>query len=236
MASFRSRGRKCKFESLENRRMAAGNVTTNVTHGNLIVKGDNHDNAIVITAGPLPFDVNVTGVNDNNGNPTSVDGVPNGTTTVHNIIHGLKVDMAAGNDNVTVRDVTINGKTTIKTGKGADSVTVGRADVSTNFNSSLKIKTGKDADTVIVRNTTVLGKASIKTNGAHDAVTITTSQVGKLRVGLGSGNDTLAITTTNVIVNTKLAGNKGIDLYTNGPNNFYGNNVIHTSLNGGWGG
>src|SRR5262249_21337622 len=42
-------GHRCRFESLENRCMLAGNVTASIdTHGNLIVKGDSSNKNIPI--------------------------------------------------------------------------------------------------------------------------------------------------------------------------------------------
>src|SRR5437899_10462883 len=40
--------RTLKVEQLERRAMLAGNVSVSVTGGNLIVTGDNHDNAVLI--------------------------------------------------------------------------------------------------------------------------------------------------------------------------------------------
>src|SRR3954453_14932709 len=49
--AFKTGGRKCKFESLENRQMMAGDVVRRVQAGTLVLKGDNYSNAITITAG-----------------------------------------------------------------------------------------------------------------------------------------------------------------------------------------
>ena len=52
--AFKTGGRKCTFESLENRRMLAGDVIGRVHAGTLTLKGDNLSNAITITAGADP--------------------------------------------------------------------------------------------------------------------------------------------------------------------------------------
>src|SRR5437764_13876097 len=101
MAKRRTMGRRCRFESLESRQLAAGIVTAHVTGGTLIVKGDFFGNSITVTPGANPFEVVVTGVTSN-GSPTTVNGVPNGVITLKGVIHGMKVDMGVGNNAVTV--------------------------------------------------------------------------------------------------------------------------------------
>ena len=120
MAFKRTNGRKCRFESLENRRMMAGLVTARVSGGTLEVKGDFFSNAITITPGALPFEVKVTGINDNNLLPTTVNGVVNGAITFKNVIHGMSVNLGDGNNILNVNGVSIFGKVNLKTGKGVD--------------------------------------------------------------------------------------------------------------------
>src|SRR3954452_7474939 len=71
--AFKTGGRKCKFESLENRQMMAGDVVGHVRGGTLTLKGDNFNNAITITPGAVPNSVLVTGVTPTGGTPTNVN-------------------------------------------------------------------------------------------------------------------------------------------------------------------
>src|SRR6185295_13758081 len=113
MGRKQKNGRRCRFESLENRRMLTGNVKTEVEAGSLFVKGDNFDNGITITAGPNPFEVVVTGFTVG-GNPTMVNGVPNGATTIRGVTRNVKVDLRLGNDQLQVFTLDVFGKASFK--------------------------------------------------------------------------------------------------------------------------
>jgi len=201
MGYKRKTGRRCTFEALENRRMFAGLVTARVSGGTLEVKGDFFSNAITITPGALPFEIKVTGINDLNGLPTSVNGVPNGAITFKNVIHGMKVNLGDGNNVLNVNGVTINGKVDLKTGKGVDAIAM----ATNQLKSDLTVKTNRSADTVTITNTTVRGTAKIKTGTGSDDVAVTNdpvaNRIGALKVNLGRGNDT--VTFNGVSVNTK---------------------------------
>src|SRR3954467_13861085 len=101
MSFKRKNGRQCRFESLENRQLAAGIVTAHVTGGTLLVKGDFFGNSITVAPGANPYEVVVTGVTSNGG-PTTVNGVPNGAITLKGVIHGMKINMGVGNNDVAV--------------------------------------------------------------------------------------------------------------------------------------
>src|SRR5436305_10582023 len=153
MAFKRTGGRKCKFESLETRRMFAGDVTAEVHGGTAEIEGDFFSNAVVITPGANPNEVVVTGVNDSNGLATNVNGLPNGSITLPGVIHGLEVKMGFGNDDLTMTNLTINGAVSIDTGVGVDSVTI----TGGLYKSDLEINTGRGMDMVTLTNTTIRG-------------------------------------------------------------------------------
>src|SRR4051812_7400843 len=123
MAYKRTTGRKCRFEPLENRRMFAGLVTAHVSGGTLEVRGDFFSNGVTIAPGANPFEIKVTGINANLL-PTSINGVPNGTITFKNVIHGMNVDLGAGNNILNVNGVNIFGKVNLKTGNGVDALAI----------------------------------------------------------------------------------------------------------------
>jgi Planctomycete extracellular len=220
MARFGKNGRRCRFESLEDRQMMAGDVTAQLVHGNLVVKGDNFDNAITITAGVNPFEFVVTGVPDNNGLATTVNGTST-PVTIPGVTKGLKLNMHRGNDNVTLTGVTFQGSVTLKGGAGADDIELNNATI----NHNLKIKSGNGPDTVTLTDVTVASNTKIQTGGAHDELTITGSDFGKLKVSLGKTDDTLAISGTTVTTNTSLNGNGGINTFATNLSNFFGDLV-----------
>ncbi|HEY2416044.1 MAG TPA: hypothetical protein VGI40_27630, partial [Pirellulaceae bacterium] len=115
--AFKTGGRKCKFESLENRQMMAGDVVASVHAGTLFIKGDNLSNGITITAGAIPNQVIITGTTVA-GSGTTVNGLTNTPVAVNNVTKSMKINMQAGNDVVTVNNLTVNGSTKIKGGAG----------------------------------------------------------------------------------------------------------------------
>lgn len=208
--------------------MLAGNVTATVSKGTAEIKGDNFSNAITITPGPSAFVVRVTGVNDVSGLPTSVNGTPNGVADLGGVIHGLNVNMGPGNNNVTVTNLTINGKTTIKSDGGVDRVQINAS----TFNSSFKAQLGKSADVLTMINSVVAGKATVKGGSGHDVVTLTNSNFGALKVSLGRGNDTLIVAGTTVITKSTINGGKGINPLIDAGSNFYGGTLLKKNVAG----
>jgi hypothetical protein len=226
--AFKTGGRKCKFESLENRQMMAGDVVGRVHGGTLTLKGDNFNNGITITQGAVPNSVVVTGFTPVGGTPTNVNGLPNTAVTFLNVINGLNVKLGIGNDEVAINNLNIFGKATIDMGSGADTVTINNS----RFCKALDVDMGADADSLTISNSTVDGKVDIDTGRGCDDVTITASTFGALDVNLGEDNDTVTITSTQVVTETTLDGGPGINTFVNGNSNFFGGFYTKRHLNG----
>lgn len=204
--------------------MMAGDVVASVHAGTLFIKGDNLSNGITITAGGIPNQVIVTGINAG-GVGTTVNGITNAPVAVNNVTKGMRVSMAGGNDIVTTSNLTINGVTKIKGGLGLDTVNL----LSSTFNSTLKVKLGGGADDLNVISTNVQAETNITGGKNFDDVTIVGSNFGGLNINLNEGNDNLAITNTQVITETVLNGGAGINTFVNGQSNFFG--AFYTKLN-----
>jgi large repetitive protein len=219
MTYKRTTGRKCRFETLETRRVLAGNVFATVAGGVMKIEGDRLDNRITITAGPNPFEFIVTGLTTG-GAPTQVNGVANAAVTLRFVTKGLKADLGNGNNTLTVNGITITGKVTLETGSGIDAVTVNNV----LFKKDLKIETGKNEDDITIANSTIRGTAKINSGKGSDSVLIVTSQLGALNAKLGTGNDNINILSTTTVKKTTIAGGPGIDLLFNvGASNFFAN-------------
>ena len=225
--AFKTGGRKCKFESLENRQMMAGDVMAAVHAGTLFIKGDNLSNGITITPGAIPNQVIITGINAG-GSGTTVNGLTNTAVPINNVTMDIKIKMLRGNDIVTVNNLTVNGSLKINTDGGVDTVTVNASTIC----GDLDVNTGGSADTVTVTNTLVNGEAEFRTGGDCDHLTITASTLGELDVHLEEGNDTLAITNTQVVTETSLNGDQGINTFMNGGSNFFSGIYNKKNLNG----
>ena len=237
MAYKRTNGRRCRFESLENRRMMAGLVTAQVTNsGTLLIKGDFYSNAITITPGANKWEVVVTGV-PTIGGATSVNGVPNGAITIKNVTNGLQANMGLGNDEITINNLNnnnplilhaINGKTTIKTGGGLDSVQMNASE----FNSAMKVKLGTGATCWASPTQPCWAKrrSRLRCPRRCDANRF---EIRRIKVALGKGNDNLIVAGVNVVTKTTLNGGRGIDQVTNNQNNFFGGVFNQRYLEGG---
>lgn len=190
--SFRS----FSFERLEDRRLLAGNVTAQIIKGDLVIRGDDFDNGIAITAGSVAGTIVVTGVSAG-GAATNVNGTANGAVTLSGFSDDFKIKMKGGNDTVTITSLTVR--------------------------DSLKLKLGKGNDTATLTSVTVLEDAKIKANFGDDRVTITNSVFEELGVKLGRDNDVLSITGTTVNDRTKLKGGRGANVLTLGSGNMLAN-------------
>src|SRR6188508_563541 len=105
MARPRGIGRRCLFESLEDRRLLAGDVTARISHGNVVIKGDNFANGIAITAGASAGQIVITGVNAG-GSATRVNGTSNGAITLSGFTGKLTIKMKSGDDRVSITGIT----------------------------------------------------------------------------------------------------------------------------------
>ncbi len=203
MARKRSNGRRCSFESLEDRRLLAGDVTAKIDHGNLVIKGDKLDNAITISVNG--GQISVAG---DTGTGTNINGLTTPfTTDATNFTGKLKISMGKGNDSVTIQGLTVDGNASIKLGKGNDTFS---------------------SDSLMVT-----GKTKIKTGKGDDNATITDSTLNdNLKVVMGKGDDNLAISGTTVSDNTYLNGKSGTNRLSLGAGNSLGEVVIkHFILN-----
>jgi hypothetical protein len=227
--AFTTGGRKCKFESLENRQMMAGDVVGSIHGGTLVLKGDGFNNGITINAGAVPNSIEVTGFTPTGGTPTNVNGLTNTTVTFLNVIHGLTIKMNGGNDEVTIDGVNINGLTNINMGTGVDTLLINDSTMC----KGLTINTAQDADTVTITDTTVQGKTKIDTGADCDHVTLQDSVFGELNLNLGKDNDELVTDHITVTTRTKLDGGLGINVFDEGISDFFGARYDKFRLAGG---
>jgi hypothetical protein len=209
MRRSQSTGRICKFESLENRWMMAGDVTAQIINGNLLIRGDTSDNIIAITS-PATGSITITGTN------TTVNTLST-PVTLTGFTGGIKMKMEEGNDSVTLTSLTVDGKVKFKGEEGDDTFQTSGTNT---FNDKLVVKMGEGDDTVTLpAGVTVTGKTKIKGGDGTDNITITCGNFSTLKVKLGDDDDTLSITSTTVTEHTRLNGGDGTNTFTNGAGN-----------------
>jgi hypothetical protein len=180
------------LESLESRRLLAGNVTAvfDAATNTFVIKGDNQSNDILFAPGSDQA-YTITGRHGTTVNGHASVDLPGagGTKT-------LVVDMGNGDDVVEMAGYSFT-RASIVTGNGNDSV-------STNgeiFSKGLDIDTGNGNDTVKLVGTLIAdGDLNIKTGNGDDSV------------ALGRDNSDFPV---SVDGNTKIDGGRGDDVLTN---------------------
>ncbi|HVV98945.1 MAG TPA: hypothetical protein VHB77_01325, partial [Planctomycetaceae bacterium] len=105
--------RRLGLESLEDRRLLAGDITASLAAGSLTLVGGSADDSLVITQSSTG-DLVVTGLNG-----TTINGKTEYTAKV---LHNLTIRTNDGNDSITIQGAAIPGDLTINTGNGDDTV------------------------------------------------------------------------------------------------------------------
>lgn len=186
------------IESLEQRKMLAGDVSVNVSGDNLIIKGDNADNEIYVYENG--GNVWVDGLN---GTTLSKDATSNSFDTGISAtgLNKLKVKLKGGDDTLEVYDVTVN-KTNINLGKGDDSLDVDGITSGAKF----VAKTGQGDDLVLLDDDVFNGKAKLNTGSGADEVYVAVNgdvdYNGRTVAKLGSGDDYLRVNTAGLLGST----------------------------------
>jgi hypothetical protein len=194
MARHRAHGRRCTFESLENRQLLAGNVTASINNGNLTVKGDNLDNQIQFSA------AGITGLTGTTVNGSAAAFPLTGLTG------RVKLDLKGGNDTVTG---TITGPLTIKgfESKNIETLEALSATGNVTVNGNVKMEGVK---ALTMTNVTVNGKTEVEGTDGDDTLTVLDSTLnGKVDMDGGDGDDTLTIEHTLVNGNLDMDGGDG---------------------------
>lgn len=100
--------RTLRVETLERRAMLAGNVDVFVSGGTLFIRGDNSDNAVLVSQvgdheyAVTGFDFADGNLNGYQSGPTKIKGDPNGTVTFGGVTKDIVIDLKKGNDGLAV--------------------------------------------------------------------------------------------------------------------------------------
>lgn len=168
MSGTKPRSRRLGVEDLERRALLAGDVAVSVVDGNLLINGDELDNAISIAAGATADAVLVTGL-DTAGVATTINGAAvAGGVEFTGVSGDILIRMGDGNDSVAVGAMTVQGLR-IRTGRGDDDVALGAGLV---VEGNLKVQTDGGDDSVTAVDTTIHGNAQIETGFGDDDVSL----------------------------------------------------------------
>jgi hypothetical protein len=223
--------RPLRFEQLEDKRLLAGDVTVAVVHGALVITGDELGNQIAISSGAEPGEYLIQGLDGTVLHLAGEDGAGESELLVTGVRHGIHVALQEGDDAVSLTDARVHGNVVIDTGAGEDHVSVGLAPAATTdlllaetiaddsndlaggvaIGGSLVIRTGEHNDTVHLggqdEGNPELSEFSTDGNSIRPSL-----RVGRnLVIGLGDGEDHLALNAAHVGVATVVNGGQDAD-------------------------
>lgn len=156
-------------ESLEDRRLLAGNITATFIGGNLVLRGDAADNAVLITQ-TAANKVSITGKSDS-GTATTINGLA-GPVVFTGALNSIDADLGGGNDQFLV------GNSSSDANKLNDEILTGRA--------------GSFSGLASARTVVKYG-ISIRGGDGVDSVAIIADVGGDVYADLGTNNDGIGI-------------------------------------------
>jgi hypothetical protein len=185
--SGRGHGKRLlRVEALERRAMLAGNITVSVSGGSLFVRGDNADNAVLISEVDEGVYA-VAGFDDLEGNPTDINGVENGVLFFEGVTRDINIDLkggddllAVGNDEEDILSLIEECELNFGSGSGSESVALLEVEPEgsqTFVPRNLIIRTG-DGDDQVALIVAVHRTADINLGKGDDAIAVGNSQFG----------------------------------------------------------
>ncbi len=223
-----------QVELLEGRTVPSGDVAALLLGGDLIVVGDQADNAVEI----LVIDGNLV-VQGREGTDTTINGESRVIFEgVDRIADDLRVFLGGGDDLIDIQGVSIGGDLSIRTdailaavfgSSDHDQVLLDRLTIGGN----LDVFTGAGDDAVLLERSTVAGDTTIATGAGDDRLSLVGIGLGgSLALETGSGNDRAFLIQTAVGGPTSVRTGAGDDdILLHGVNPFGG----PVSLDGGGG-
>lgn len=200
--SGQRRRRPLGFESLESRKVLAGNVQASMSFGDLLIVGDGESNQVQIRR---------SGV-------SSVVISPLDSTTTINGRQG-PIALRGFRDSVTVR-----------MGEGDDVVRLQGAFLAPfTVHGSLFVDLGGGADSLNMAYNNVYGPTSILAGAGRDTVQISRSNFfGRFVLNMGEGNDGAQITGSQFFHSATVNGGEGIDGFKRASNRFWSRLVVQS--------
>lgn len=184
--------RRLRLESLEHKKMLAGDVLASVVEGVLLIQGDELGNEIAVTSGEQPGAYEIRGLE---GTTITLDG--DNTTAqddasvvvVEGVTRAIRANMGDGDDRVVLNDLQHRGNVSIRTGNGDDTVRIG------SLVEEAESETEDSAEDAAEGPAVVIGRnLSISTGAGEDAVSVNQAAGrGRLRVATGDDDDTVRI-------------------------------------------
>lgn len=193
------RRHRLQIESLEQRRMLAGDVTVIVKSGRLLVTGAAGDEAVEITQGSKANTFRIAGLEG-----TTVNGqVATTPVAFSGVSRGIRIDLGAGENAIALgkagQEQTVAPAVSVNGGVGDDSITI----TNTRVRGTLAIETNAGRNRVNLLNTSVAGDVVIGTmlypSSDEDTIEIGGMAItGRLQYRSGARDQSVSIADTRV--------------------------------------
>jgi hypothetical protein len=156
------------IETLERRQMLAGQVTATVVDGRLFIEGDDAANSIVLDRSPSEEAdhkiIRIRGVNS-----TAINGHDAYIAT--DVIGGISIELAGGNDVLTISNLRPKGSLSVALGAGDDRALLRKIQTTGN----ITLDGGANFDDITIRDSVVHG--NLEGSGGADRDRLTVSRV-----------------------------------------------------------
>jgi hypothetical protein len=195
-------------DPLEVRQLLAGNVTTSVVNGDLLISGDSAPNRILISGAGMPAGTILVQSADDS---TQVNG--DFRAVVEGVTGSVRIVLGAKADSVVVRDLNLPKGLTIEAGRHGDNVLV----QDSRINGGLRVAGGRGDDRLMVLNSVVGGATAIRGDAGNDLVDLDLSIFhGKVTARGGQGPDTFAVDSSVFNAGKSIDGQRGDDRIVSG--------------------
>jgi len=166
----------------------AGNVRARVKRGKLSITGDRFGNAVQITAGPVANSFIITGLDE-----TTING--QASVTLFDVTGSWKIDLQLGQDSLFIGGsdaIEVGGSLSIKLGRKASESLIDLRNVTVAGKTSIRTSGGED--TIAVLDAVFRGRFAMATFGGDDHVSIESSEFqGDALFDLGHNVDDITL-------------------------------------------
>ncbi|MEM8679819.1 MAG: hypothetical protein AAGF97_10745 [Planctomycetota bacterium] len=208
-----SRDTLFEVESLERRQMMAGDVSVSVVNEDLVIRGDQDGNELMIVGFGIDGVFEIIGANG-----TTVNG-QNGVI-VNGAVDDIRINLRSGDNRLGLFDVVSRDRLDIRTGNG-DDVIVFEGSGSKN---QTDLSTGGGDDTIYLSRTGSR-KLNVRTGSGDDELGVDRSQYQYTQIAMSGGEDELYIGSSTLVQRARANLGGGNDRFM-----FENNTLMTTDL------
>ncbi len=187
-------------ETLEDKRLLAGDITVSVMDGSLLIRGDAESNGVAITSGNAPGEFIVAGLPVDDV-ATSINGIFD-RAVVSGVSRGIHMTLGRGDDVANMFAANVRGNVSIQTGIGNDRVHMGgprtqmgdAGEANTRIGGRLAVDLSEGDDHLLVSGVATGHGLDVEGGMGNDEVLIRDSRLtGLVGIGTGAGEDRVVV-------------------------------------------